>query len=60
MNVVMMESGGFIEIQGTAEGRTFDDRDLGEMLALARSGTTDLINAQRAALAVPPGARSAP
>jgi ribonuclease PH len=60
MNVVMMESGGFIEIQGTAEGRTFDDRDLAEMLALARSGTAELLTAQRAALFAPPSARSMP
>jgi ribonuclease PH len=53
MNVVMVESGGFIEIQGTAERQTFDDGELVTMLALARSGTAALIAAQRAAVAVP-------
>jgi ribonuclease PH len=55
MNVVTVESGGFIEIQGTAEGRTFDDRDLAAMLALARKGTAELLRAQRAALATSAG-----
>jgi ribonuclease PH len=53
MNVVMVESGGFIEIQGTAERQTFDDGELATMLALARSGTAALIAAQRAAVAAP-------
>jgi len=51
MNVVMVESGGFIEIQGTAERQTFDDSELAAMLALARAGTTQLVKAQRAAVA---------
>jgi ribonuclease PH len=55
MNVVTVESGGFIEIQGTAEGRTFDDRDLAAMLALARKGTSELIRAQRSVIAAPIG-----
>ena len=36
MNVVMNESGGFIELQGTAEGHAFRDDELQAMLALAR------------------------
>jgi ribonuclease PH len=51
MNVVRVESGGFIEIQGTAEAAPFDDRQLAEMLALARQGSAELLAAQRAALA---------
>lgn len=51
MNVVLIESGGFIEIQGTAEGAPFDDAQLASMLALARKGTSELIELQRAALA---------
>lgn len=51
MNVVMTEAGGFIEVQGTAEGEAFDDAELGAMLALARSGTRALFAAQREALA---------
>lgn len=51
MNVVVVESGGFIEIQGTAERQTFDDAALSAMLALARQGTASLLAAQRAAVA---------
>jgi ribonuclease PH len=51
MNVVRMESGGFIEIQGTAEAAPFDDQQLAGMLALARRGTEQLLAAQREALA---------
>ncbi len=50
MNVVMIEGGGFIEIQGTAEAAPFDDAQLAAMLALARKGTNELIELQRAAL----------
>ncbi|MFU8816614.1 MAG: ribonuclease PH [Pseudomonadales bacterium] len=51
MNVVRVESGGFIEIQGTAETAPFDDAQLADMLALARQGSEALFAAQRAALA---------
>lgn len=51
MNVVRVASGGFIEIQGTAESEPFDDEGLTGMLALARQGTDELLAAQRAALA---------
>ncbi len=47
MNVVMLESGGFIEIQGTAEGQTFSDVELANMLALARKGIGELFAEQR-------------
>lgn len=46
MNVVMTESGQFIEIQGTAEKNTFSDSELGKMLALAKSGIKELIELQ--------------
>jgi ribonuclease PH len=51
MNVVRVASGGFIEIQGTAEAGPFDDNALAGMLALAHKGTDALFAAQRAALA---------
>ena len=51
MNVVMKEGGGFIEIQGTAEQGSFDGDELARLLALARGGIDQLIEAQRAALA---------
>ncbi len=50
MNVVMNADGGFIEIQGTAEGAVFDGDELGAMLALARKGALELAAAQRDAL----------
>ena len=50
MNIVMNEAGGFIEIQGTAEGHAFRDDELEQMLSLGRSGIKELINAQTAAL----------
>ena len=50
MNVVMNEAGGFIEIQGTAEGHAFRDNELQEMLLLANIGISQLIDAQRACL----------
>ncbi|NND89369.1 MAG: ribonuclease PH [Granulosicoccus sp.] len=46
MNVVMNEAGGFIEIQGTAEGHAFRDNELQDMLALARHGIGQLVEAQ--------------
>ena len=51
MNVVMNDGGGFIEIQGTAEGHAFRRNEMDELLALAEKGINELIVAQRAALA---------
>jgi ribonuclease PH len=51
MNVVMTGAGGFVEVQGTAEGRPFDESQLAAMLALARRGIGALVEAQRRALA---------
>ena len=51
MNVVMTGAGHYVEVQGTAEDRPFTKPDLDRMLALAASGITSLIDAQRAALA---------
>lgn len=50
MNVVMTGSGGFIELQGTAEGKPFSPAQLGELLVLADSGIRQLLLAQRRAL----------
>ncbi len=52
MNVIMGESGGFIEVQGTAEGAPFARGELDAMLDLAAEGIGQLIEAQKAALAV--------
>jgi ribonuclease PH len=51
MNVVMNDGGGFIELQGTAEGHAFRNDELQTMLALASKGVAELVAAQRAALA---------
>lgn len=50
MNVVMTGSGGFVEIQGTAEGRAFSRRELDSLVALAEHGIRELIDCQRIAL----------
>ena len=51
MNVVMNDAGGFIEIQGTAEGHAFRRAELDALLDLARGGIATLVELQRAALA---------
>ena len=51
MNFVMTEAGGFIEIQGTAEGEAFSAAEMQAMTALAQKGIAQLIEQQRAALA---------
>ncbi|HLI18365.1 MAG TPA: ribonuclease PH [Rhodanobacteraceae bacterium] len=50
MNVVMNDGGGFIELQGTAEGHAFRREELDALLTLAQKGIGELIEAQRAAL----------
>ena len=51
MNVIMGESGGFIEVQGTAEGAPFARTELDDMLDLAAQGINELIVKQKEALA---------
>ena len=50
MNVVMNDGGGFIELQGTAEGHAFRRDELDALLALASKGVAELVALQRAAL----------
>jgi ribonuclease PH len=50
MNVVMNDGGGFIEIQGTAEGHAFRREELDALLALAGKGVAELCELQRKAL----------
>ncbi|MFW7414310.1 ribonuclease PH [Demequina sp. SO4-18] len=52
MNVVMTGDGGFVEVQGTAEGETFSKAELDELLALATAGNADLAAMQARALGV--------
>ncbi|MEX0915643.1 MAG: ribonuclease PH [Wenzhouxiangellaceae bacterium] len=51
LNVVMNDGGGFIEVQGTAEGHAFHRDELDRMLDLAAVGIERLMVAQNAALA---------
>jgi ribonuclease PH len=51
MNVVMNEAGGFIEVQGTAEGHAFRRDELDALLNLATAGVREILRAQTAALA---------
>ncbi|MEM1411090.1 MAG: ribonuclease PH [Pseudomonadota bacterium] len=51
MNVVMNDGGGFIEVQGTAEGHAFRRGELDQLLDLATKGIDELLAAQLAALA---------
>jgi len=52
MNVVMTGSGGFVEVQGTAEGASFSRDEMDVLLSLASRGIGQLVEAQRRALAV--------
>ena len=52
MNVVMTGSGGFVEIQGTAEGVAFSRSDMNAMLDLAAHGIQQLIKKQHEVLGV--------
>jgi ribonuclease PH len=49
-NVVMNDAGEYVELQGTAEGKTFSGEELDRMLALARGGIDKLLGAQKACL----------
>jgi ribonuclease PH len=51
MNVIMTEAGGFIEVQGTAEGEPYTETELNAMLALAKQSIKQLCEIQKAALA---------
>jgi ribonuclease PH len=46
MNVVMTGAGGFVEVQGTAEGHTFDRTELNALLQLAENGIQELARLQ--------------
>ncbi|MBL8777857.1 MAG: ribonuclease PH [Acidimicrobiales bacterium] len=57
MNVVMTESGRFIEVQGTAEGAAFSREELDRLLDLAQGGIGRITALQTEALAEPPAPR---
>jgi ribonuclease PH len=50
MNVVMTGSGGFVEVQGTAEGAPFSAAHMQALIALAQRGIAQLVARQKAAL----------
>lgn len=51
MNLVMTETGGLIEIQGTAEKEPFTEAEFQQMLAIGKKGIQELIERQKQALA---------
>lgn len=52
MNVVMTAAGGFVELQGTAEGVAFTRKEMNALLDLAEKGIGELLAAQRSALGI--------
>src|SRR5690606_40719072 len=50
MNIVMTGAGHFVEVQGTAEGQTFERKALDQLLDLAQAGIGQLLDAQKRAL----------
>ena len=52
MNVVMTGKGGFIEVQGTAEGHPFTRAELDALLELAERGIAQLVEAQKQTLGI--------
>lgn len=53
MNIVMTDAGEFIEVQGTAEGASFDRATMNRLLDLAQKGIAELIGVQKNALGLP-------
>jgi ribonuclease PH len=49
-NVVMTSKGEFVEVQGTAEGKTFSKQTLNDLIALAEKGIQQLFQAQQEAI----------
>ena len=52
MNVVMTGAGGFVEVQGTAEGKAFSRDEMGSLLGLADKGIRELIALQKQGLGI--------
>jgi len=51
MNIVATDKGRFVELQGTAEGASFSEEEMTQMMTLAKSGIASLIEKQREVLA---------
>jgi ribonuclease PH len=52
MNVVMTGRGGFVEIQGTAEGAVFSKEEMDELIGAAQKGIRELTKMQKKALSL--------
>ncbi|MFP5255743.1 MAG: ribonuclease PH [Acidimicrobiia bacterium] len=57
MNVVMTSLGGFVEVQGTAEGEPYSRDGLTTLLDLAEKGINELITLQQEVVSEPPAPR---
>ncbi|MBK5223278.1 MAG: ribonuclease PH [Acidimicrobiia bacterium] len=57
MNVVMTGSGGFVEVQGTAEGAPYSRTELDALLLLAEAGISSIVEMQREVVSTPPTPR---
>ena len=47
MNIIMTGSGKMVEVQGTAEKKPFSEKDLNDLIGLAKGGIEDLISIQK-------------
>ncbi|MDA0238956.1 MAG: ribonuclease PH, partial [Proteobacteria bacterium] len=54
-NFVIMDKGGLVEVQATAEDRAFSEEQFAAMLGFARKGIGELVAAQRQALGLESG-----
>jgi len=54
-NVVMLDSGDFVEVQGTAEHKAFSREQMNQMVELAGAGIRQLFELQKAAVEAPAG-----
>lgn len=50
VNVIMTDAGGFVEIQGTGEGRDFTETELSRLISLAKKGCSEIFAAQKKVL----------
>ena len=58
MNVVMTSLGGFVEVQGTAEGAPYSRAELDALLGLAEGGINEIITLQQEMVSEPPSPRN--
>jgi len=47
MNIVMLDNGKFIEVQGTAEGNAFSKTQMDKLLELAKKGIEDIVDCRK-------------